>query len=531
MRPHRHLPLLLVGVVNCGGFCVPEPTPPPADSCDNAVNVGLRELEVGPDTQAVFLPWPVDGSHAALNRGGQGLTMLGVRMRFAADSPASCVAQRTSIHHQGQELTWRNENLVAYADAGRFTTHTLWLVLNDDVPEGDTLEVQVISNGRSLTRSLVAVPQVLLPTPLGVQPARVCANAGLSLRAGVSLPAPPGTVLMAHAEGALTGASQELLVTAGQGGAAFPVQAGGAGSAMVRVHGVAETLEVPVTVVAETAPALAFAEPEVTLEPGGTGVVRLSLSCAAAAVVSVTLVSSPPGVLRHATAVTFVPGMDAVDVEVAAPQSAVGSTFALTANGPPDATINVVVEGAGVARTGLVVLDEVFLFPPFGTPKVDATCDNSVGAADAFFELFNAGTTPAPLAGLTVNAWATNGTSSVWMAWTDGVLGPGQRLTVLGSDAATSGSTAPWCQTLSQAHGGGHTRSAMLPTDNPMRVTLEGATGVIQEMAPGLDGEGLQSLVWTSTQAVAHARAAGHAVDRPVTPGGPTDGAALVAAP
>jgi hypothetical protein len=130
-----------------GNTCNNPPGPPPPDVCDTPSTDGVTKVSVGAfpldadDTQPV-VPL-VDGDMPRFATGGQGLTMLPLRLRLDGPSPPACVAQATRvIGPMGMELAHSMNPLETYAQPdGSRTTKAEYLVIGGPQP---SVDVQVV---------------------------------------------------------------------------------------------------------------------------------------------------------------------------------------------------------------------------------------------------------------------------------------------------------------------------------------------------------------------------------------------------
>jgi hypothetical protein len=110
----------------CGvlpGDSCPSPGPPAPDSCNSGEAATVATIEIGRDDD-LFTPYH-DGDTAKIIRGGQGSTMMGVRLRLTGTVP-SCLAQSTQYLMPASGMNSDPVKTYPQTD-GSFTTKALWI--------------------------------------------------------------------------------------------------------------------------------------------------------------------------------------------------------------------------------------------------------------------------------------------------------------------------------------------------------------------------------------------------------------------
>jgi hypothetical protein len=110
----------------CGvlpGDSCSNPGPPPPDSCSSGQTGTVDSLEIGRDDD-VFVAYH-DGDTAKVITGGQGSTMMGVRIRLTGTVP-NCLAQTTQYLSPAQGMSSDPVKTYAQTD-GSFITKPLWI--------------------------------------------------------------------------------------------------------------------------------------------------------------------------------------------------------------------------------------------------------------------------------------------------------------------------------------------------------------------------------------------------------------------
>ena len=126
--------LVLAVVAAAGGCCgVPgfascSPSgPPPTDSCVSGTSGTLGTIEIGA-ADDLFRAYH-DGDAPHIVEGGQGLTMMGVRLRLTGADVPACLAQSTGFQDlSGMRLAGSSDPLKTYPESdGSFTTRPVWI--------------------------------------------------------------------------------------------------------------------------------------------------------------------------------------------------------------------------------------------------------------------------------------------------------------------------------------------------------------------------------------------------------------------
>ncbi|MBK7556268.1 MAG: hypothetical protein IPI55_17230 [Flavobacteriales bacterium] len=440
--------LLLLGACN---LCNPSPpTPPPADSCDNPdTAVVLANLEVGGDTSAPFTPWTADGAAAILTRGGQGLSMLGVRYRVQSSAPVVCITQTTVLRNAaGAQLTRRTEPLRLYTQPdATLVTRTLWL-LPDDVglQLGETATLDITLGSLTLTRSVVIEDTPAFPLPLGVWPLEVCAGNGVTLRVGLDRPVPHGgyVVPVQHrAPGSVAATITPVTFSAGAMTAPLVLDAPLPGGMEVLAMDVRLGSSSYVNVVEDTARSVAAPFATLQAPMGQTVLVPLELHCPP--VVDETLQVTLDGV-QHA--VTAPAGQPVVVLRLTVPQ---GGAQLTVQRGGGSSTVNIQEQTPQPATSGGLRFTEWYSSEEGGAP-LDTLCTGVRG--ETFLELGNTLAVALDVGGVRVEGETSDGIPLMVAELPSGlVLGPGEHLVVAPSSPGSG--NAPWCAGLRDAYNRG----------------------------------------------------------------------------
>src|SRR5688500_2723166 len=87
---------LVLAVAAFASLATSSPTPAPEpDECDNPDAIALTTLELG-GPQSAFSPY-VPGDPIFITQGGQGLPMVGLKLRMTAPTPIACLAKHVTI--------------------------------------------------------------------------------------------------------------------------------------------------------------------------------------------------------------------------------------------------------------------------------------------------------------------------------------------------------------------------------------------------------------------------------------------------
>lgn len=140
------LPVLLIAA--CLAGCPGPTTPPAPDVCDTPVDgAGVATIEIGPN-EDTFRPF-AQNEAVALVQGGQGGSMLPLRLRLTGTSVPECIAQATSVSYDMQTLASDSAPLRTYAESdGSRTTKALFVVLDFGPQSGSTVVVTVSVGGQ-----------------------------------------------------------------------------------------------------------------------------------------------------------------------------------------------------------------------------------------------------------------------------------------------------------------------------------------------------------------------------------------------
>jgi hypothetical protein len=154
LKPH-----LLIGALALVPGCIfgscQNPSPPPADSCTSGRAGAVDSLEIGDDLDP-FTPYH-DGDLPHVIVGGQGLTMMGIRLRMRGADVPSCIQQATHYEVGGMDTGGSDVAVNTYAEPdGTRVTKPLWMpgeFGHDDfviaVAGGTTTTVHLVDPNRS----------------------------------------------------------------------------------------------------------------------------------------------------------------------------------------------------------------------------------------------------------------------------------------------------------------------------------------------------------------------------------------------
>ncbi len=163
MNALRLVPLALAAFASVATSQVAEPLPEP-DACDSpqpGATIDMLEIGVEAAGTAPFEAYE-DGAPVTLVIGGQGSSMVPLRIRVAGEATPACLSQTTQARAgvAGEEIGSESSPLRTY-DLGDGTraTETLYLPLYYSPQVGSTLELEVSSGGTTTTVALtVAAP-------------------------------------------------------------------------------------------------------------------------------------------------------------------------------------------------------------------------------------------------------------------------------------------------------------------------------------------------------------------------------------
>jgi hypothetical protein len=142
----RRWPFLLIVAFSLGGLCGPGGfSPPPPDSCDHPVVYTADSVAIGTGDDSTFTVLN-DGDVAIPVTGGQGLSMLPIRMHFAGAVP-DCVQADLTLEDNFQLIAHQSlATAKTYAQPdGTFLTKPNYIVISGGVLPGDTLRVTLTS--------------------------------------------------------------------------------------------------------------------------------------------------------------------------------------------------------------------------------------------------------------------------------------------------------------------------------------------------------------------------------------------------
>lgn len=146
--------------LSMGATCGPGDGAPPPDSCNSPDSKSISSLEIGPEMNDVrgFDPWLPDDI-GYVTSGFQGGHMLGVSLRLSGDAPA-CLQQKTVVKDGGAVLATETSPLNTYDSLdGTRTTHTMWLLFENAIPQlGSQIQVVTTAGGQT-TSSYVTIAE------------------------------------------------------------------------------------------------------------------------------------------------------------------------------------------------------------------------------------------------------------------------------------------------------------------------------------------------------------------------------------
>jgi hypothetical protein len=129
---------MLVAVTLLFAACGPS-GPPDPDSCSPGVSTGVTAVQIGPGIVpdgTPFVPY-ADGDPPQTVGGGQGLTMIPVRLLVSGANPPECLAQSTIVCNDPDcangGFAHSDVSVHTYVDAGGRSTHPLFIVLDDNL--------------------------------------------------------------------------------------------------------------------------------------------------------------------------------------------------------------------------------------------------------------------------------------------------------------------------------------------------------------------------------------------------------------
>ena len=143
----RRLPFFLIAALSLGGLCGPRFTPPAPDSCDHPAVFTADSVQIGIGDENTFTLLN-DGDVAVPVTGGQGLSMLPIRIQLAGAVP-DCVQADLTLEDGGELIAHQAlATAKTYGQPdGTFLTKPNYIVLNYGVYPGDTLRITLSSGG------------------------------------------------------------------------------------------------------------------------------------------------------------------------------------------------------------------------------------------------------------------------------------------------------------------------------------------------------------------------------------------------
>jgi hypothetical protein len=152
----RRWVVIALAATQVGGLCGGGPSVPVPDECSMGASVGtVSSVEIGAAADT-FTP-VADGDVTPLVIGGQGGSMVVVRVRLRGANVPSCLAQRTIVYAgSGAELAEENEALLTYPETdGSRTTKPLYVRMYGAIPgSGFPVVIRVIVGTIEVTRVL-----------------------------------------------------------------------------------------------------------------------------------------------------------------------------------------------------------------------------------------------------------------------------------------------------------------------------------------------------------------------------------------
>jgi hypothetical protein len=128
-----------------GCICNQNALPRP-DDCQPGSAVGVDSFEIGAGhLDGSFIPW-MDGSLPSFAVGGQGSTMLVMRIRISGANPPSCLQQKTvvtvssSSSETGRDTTPRK---TYEAGSGQRVTDDMYIIIDDNIYGGLTVTTTI----------------------------------------------------------------------------------------------------------------------------------------------------------------------------------------------------------------------------------------------------------------------------------------------------------------------------------------------------------------------------------------------------
>lgn len=149
--------VIVSGLASLGGLCgpggsgIPEP-----DECDEASSDAVvASLELGGRDGDTFEPIE-EGQTVTPVTGGQGGSMLPVRMRLRGEAVPTCIAQQTTLTDAVGNVFLQNATpLQTYSDGeGTRTTRPHYLIFDGSPDPGDWITLTVEAAGHSAARSV-----------------------------------------------------------------------------------------------------------------------------------------------------------------------------------------------------------------------------------------------------------------------------------------------------------------------------------------------------------------------------------------
>jgi hypothetical protein len=151
----RLLLIVLLAAPSMGVTCGPGGGPPPPDTCDTAGTTGITSIEIGAPASGAFQPY-TDDQIVMYQTGGQGSTMLPVRLRFNGSNLPSCVPESAMVSYAGNPIASDANPVKTYAESdGTRTTKPIYLVIGFGAPPiGSQVIVSATVGSLTATRRL-----------------------------------------------------------------------------------------------------------------------------------------------------------------------------------------------------------------------------------------------------------------------------------------------------------------------------------------------------------------------------------------
>jgi hypothetical protein len=125
--------------------------PPDPDVCADPPAPGggaITAVDIGRADDSAFVPL-TDGEMVTLAIGGQGFSMLPVRLRFRGAAPPACVAQATTVKVGAEVIATESRPIATEVDGDGRATAPIYLILDRVPGPSETVSVSTTAAGQT----------------------------------------------------------------------------------------------------------------------------------------------------------------------------------------------------------------------------------------------------------------------------------------------------------------------------------------------------------------------------------------------